>query len=131
MKPASETDGTDNVDNPLDVESPESSRAVFARLTETPQNWHQTVVYGLTTDAPEDALLKSRVKFQFGMGVMMVLSQVRCAAPSPQSTQPCTSRRPQRSAGSASSAAGLGQLLVHLPAGAPAPAASVITCRAH
>lgn len=87
--------GADATDNPLDVESAansssagdqhvnefsrddsKSSREVFAKLTETPSNWHQTVVFGLVADAPEDAILKNRVSFQFGMGAIMVLCQV-------------------------------------------------------
>jgi len=57
-----------------------ASQAVYARLTEAPTNWHQASVFALVSDAPEDAPLKARAPFQFGIGFAMVACQVRAPA---------------------------------------------------
>ena len=54
-----------------------ASQAVYARLTEAPTNWHQASVFALVSNAPEDAPLKARAPFQFGIGFAMVACQVR------------------------------------------------------
>eukprot|EP01043_Picozoa_sp_COSAG02_P004081 COSAG02_NODE_104_length_36421_cov_132.465420_11_plen_126_part_00 len=105
MQPPLQNDGPDgkdgsythtgNAENPLfDVESASNekpaltsssaakvddlrSRETVARFTEAPANWHQTVVFMVTTDEPEDASMKDRVPLQFAISALMVMSQAR------------------------------------------------------
>jgi hypothetical protein len=54
---------------------------VFAHLTEAPTNWHQCVVYYLTSDAPEDAAAKRYVPAMFFTSCESAINQTAVWCP--------------------------------------------------
>jgi hypothetical protein len=50
-------------------------RAIFARLTEAPSNWHQATIFFLTARSPEDVGLRARAPVFFAAGVLIVFMQ--------------------------------------------------------
>eukprot|EP01046_Picozoa_sp_COSAG06_P013604 COSAG06_NODE_827_length_12062_cov_46.356182_2_plen_446_part_00 len=52
---------------------------ICAHLTEAPTNWHQSVVFYLTSDAPEDKAMKKWLPLMFTIGFLMVFAQVATA----------------------------------------------------
>eukprot|EP01046_Picozoa_sp_COSAG06_P000246 COSAG06_NODE_7_length_38054_cov_37.302569_8_plen_470_part_00 len=54
-------------------------RGVVARLTETPTNFHQTTVFFLATDAPEDAAMARWAPLLYAGSLAMVLLQTATA----------------------------------------------------
>jgi hypothetical protein len=53
-------------------------KSIFARLTEAPTNWHQCIVFFLTSTAHEDATMRPWLPAMFAASWLMVL--VQCAA---------------------------------------------------
>lgn len=50
--------------------------AVMARLEAAPTNWHQAMVYFLTSKSTEDAHMRSRVPFMYAGSLTMVVVQI-------------------------------------------------------
>eukprot|EP01052_Picozoa_sp_SAG31_P061544 SAG31_NODE_20618_length_569_cov_1.144681_1_plen_146_part_01 len=53
--------------------------SIFAKISESPSNWHQAVIFFLSSTSPEDAEMHSRAPYLFVLSCLMITFQTATA----------------------------------------------------